>query len=102
MPFWAVKFSVSPETKPEIATLAELSVELPGSVTVSAGSSATAEPPPVKVELAPATSAIAVWIWTVVVAVPLETNPSVAVHEIVREAALALVVAKVTVWSADS
>ena len=55
MPFWLVKFSVSPLVNPvPICTVAPASVVLDVSVTVRPGSSATGPPPPVKVAVAPA------------------------------------------------
>ena len=56
MPFWLVKFSVSPEMKPDVIdTVAPVSLPpLSTSVTVSVPSSVTGEPPPVKVAVPPA------------------------------------------------
>ena len=56
MPFWLVKFSVSPDSKPEpIDTVAPVRLPpLSGSLTVNVPSSVTGEPPPSNVTVPPA------------------------------------------------
>ena len=91
MPFWLVKLSVSPETKPVLMVTKALD-RLPllsGSVTVTVLSSVTGEPPPSNVTLAPAITVGGVCVVSSVLVpvllVPLLVEPSVTDQLIVRE-----------------
>ncbi len=84
MPFWSVKFSVSPAKKPElIDTVALAWFVLSLSVSVRPASSTTAAPCSVKLTVAPATTTGAPT-FTVLVAAALSRAPSLTVQLIVR------------------
>ncbi len=87
MPFWLVKLSVSPATKPPIDTVPLDKAVLSASLTVRPESSTTAEPCAVKLTVAPAVttgaSSTAVMV-TVLAAAVLLSAPSFACQVMVR------------------
>ncbi len=87
MPFWLVKFSVSPVRKLPIDTVAPVSVVLSTSLTVSKLSSGMTPPPALKVAVAPTVttgaSSTAV-MFSVLVAAVLFRAPSFTCQVIVR------------------
>ena len=90
MPFWLVKFSVSPDRNPVlIVTVAPVRLPaLSGSLTVRVPSSVTGEPPPSKVAVPPAVTVGATCtvssVLVDVLLVPLLVEPSVTVQLMVR------------------
>ncbi len=88
MPFWSVKFSVSPAKKPvPIDTVALARFWLSASLTVRVEESATAEPCSVKLTVVPAVTtgaSLTAVMFTVLAAAVLLSVPSLAVQPIVR------------------
>src|SRR5580704_1917670 len=93
IPFWVVKFSVSPRRKPEPMEIVAPAIVAPksGSLTVAAGSSTTAEPPPVKLTVPAAAmvgasrTAVAPAVVALLVAVSADVSVVLIVKVVVTE-----------------